>query len=485
MERFITPLLGSLFVLLLAYTLYLIYQSIALHYLPLFSDEYGYAIDAKNFWLYNRLDAATTLNESYSLLGHAGFHGFMYSLLYGSAFKLFALLGIPPSVMLVNALIALLSLLLLLSSRIEWTMKYLIGIVFLTNFIFVIYLASSMTELLHYAFALIVAYLLHLLYQTRERRYLYLLLAVLVFLIPFRESWVFVLFGLFPLTRSAKEFVGYTLLLLIGLAAVLLYQHYFQAAFPVDYFHQLKTQLDDRSMLDTLTPLYQHLIENIDKYFISERYPHYPFVFYYKYLFVFVMLYAIIDGIWTKNREILAAALIATVFFSSLLLLYDPFGWREVRTLAAPFLLMVILLILNRRFAAVTLIVLFQLALYSSVLDTKKGIDEQRAQMNQLIEANRGVIEDFSGFGDYLDRFDKEEILVLIDGGLVPFDSSPLFYSLPLQLKGKAIRYSFIYRSFDLATSQCDIFISNRAIDHKQMTLLGKNDHFYFYRNTP
>ena len=483
-SKYANLLLGILFFLLFGYILFLIYQSVALHYLPLYSDEYGYYVDAKNFWLYNRIDAATTLNESYSQIGHAGFHGFMYSILYGSAFKLFALLGIPPSIMLANLLITLFAMSIVAFGKIELRMKYMIGILFLTNFIFIIYLSSSMTELLHYSLAVVAAYLLHLLYRTGERHYLYLLLILLVFLIPFRESWVFILFGLFPLSRNWKDFLLYALLLLMGLAAVLLYQKYFQAAFPVDYFHQLKSQLDDRSLFDTLTPVYQHLIENIDKYFISETYDRYRFVFYYKYLFVFIMLYAIIDGLWTKNREILAAALISSVFFSSLLLLYDPFGWREVRTLAAPFILMAAILVMNRRYIAVSSIILFPLASIDSVLEAKKGIDDQRVQMNRLIVENRALLDDFSGFDKYLDNFDEEEILLLVDGGAIPFDSSPLFYQLPLRLSDKSIRYSFIYRSFDLSKSRCDIFISIREVEHPRLKLLGKNDHFYFYRNT-
>ena len=476
---------GILFLPLFALFLYFTYQTLTLNYLPVFSDEYGYYLDAKSFWLYNRIDAASTLNESFSLIGHSGFHGFMYSILYGTAFKLFSLVGITPSIALCNIFLIFLLFVFLLLLKIKLEQKFLIGIVVLSNFIFIIYLSSSMTEIFHYIFAVPVAYTLHLLYQTRSTRYLLVLLALLVFLIPFRESWVFILFALFPLSRSIREFVGYTVLLVLGLAFVLFYQKYFQAAFPVDYFHQIKSQLNNQSLLHILDPLYEHFIENIDKYFISETYNRYRFVFYYKYLFVIVLVYSFVDAFLSKNREILSAALVSALFFSALLVLYDPFGWREVRTLAAPFVLMMVILILNRRYISVSLIILFQLLNLGDVIDAKESVDRNRSDMNRLIVESADKLKAFSDFGTYIEDIKKKRVTVLIDQGLIPFDNSPLFYQLPLEVADKSVTYSFIYRQFDISESKCDIFISNRKLNNDRLELLGSNKYYYFYRRVP
>ena len=474
--------LGVLFLILFLLFLYYVYQSISLNYLPVFSDEYGYYLDAKSFWLYNRIDAATTLNECYSLVGNAGFHGFMYSIFYGTFFKLFAFLGITPSIMLVNMVLVLCLFLFLAFSRMSLEKKLLIGIVFLSNFIFIIYLSNSMTEIFHYLFAVVVGYLMYLVYQTRESKYLYSLIALIFFLLLFRESWVFVLFGLFPLVKSLKDFAKYTLILFLGLAAVILCQKYFQATFPIDYFHNIKSQLGTQSLMDTLYPVYEHFLVNVDKYFISETYENYKFVFYYKYLFAALLLYALYASFRTRDGAILSGTIIATVFFSSLLVLYDPFGWREVRALAAPFMLLMVILILSRKYYAVSLVILFQLFNLNAVVEAKQGVDSRRQNMNLLIDESQPLLDDFAELEKYIALFDKKEIIVLLNWDLVSSDNSPLFYQLPLSLNGKLIRYSFIFDHYDILDSISDLYISNKIESAGNMKLIGSNKSFYFYR---
>ena len=474
--------LGVLFLMLFLMFLYLVYQSISLNYLPIFSDEYGYYLDAKSFWLYNRIDAATTLNECYSIVGQAGFHGFMYSIFYGSFFKLFAFLGITPSIMLVNMVLVFCLFLFLAFSKMDLENKLLIGIVFLSNFIFIIYLSSSMAEIFHYVFAVVVGYLLYLVYRTRENKYLYSLIALIFFLLFFRESWVFVLFGLFPLVRSWKDFVKYSLILFFGLVVVILSQKYFQAAFVIDYFHGIKSQLGHQSLIDTLYPIYEHFLVNVDKYFFSEAYEKYRFVFYYKYLFIALLLYALYASFRTRDKAIISATMIVTVFISSLLVLYDPFGWREVRALAAPFIMLMVVLILSRKYFAVSLVILFQLFNLNAVLDAKQGIDSRRQNMNVLIEEGQPLLDSFKDLGKYVTLFDKKEIIVLMNWDLMPSDNSPLFYQLPLSLNGKTIQYSFIYRHYDILDSISDLYISSRIESASNMKLIGNNKNFYFYR---
>ena len=467
--------------LLLLFT-YFVYQSTSLNYLPIFSDEYGYYLDAKSFWLYNRIDAPLTLNESYSLIGHAGFHGIMYSVFYGSFFKLLAFLGIDPSITLVNMVLVFFLFGFLAYSRMDLENKLLIGIVFLSNFIFIIYISSSMSEIFHYSFAVVVGYLLHLVYKTRENKYLYLLIGLIFFLIFFRESWVFVFFGLFPLAKSFKDIVKYSIVLLIGLVVVILYQKYFQAPYVIDYFHNLKLQLDSGSLIDVLHSVYDRFLINLNKYFATEAYERYRFVFYYKYLFAVVLLYALYASFRTRSRTILSGAIIAFVFFSSLLVLYDPFGWREVRVLAAPFILLTVILILNKKHFAVYMIILFQLLTINAVINTKQNVDLMRQKMNLYIKESQALLDDFSEFGKYLDFFEKKRVVVLMDWNLIPVDNSAMIYQLPLFLNGKNISYSFIYRHFDIMDSICDLYISNKEENNSNMKLIGNNQNFYFYR---
>ena len=475
--------LGIILLMLSLLLIYLVYQAISLNYLPIYSDEYGYYLDAKSFWLYDRIDAATTLNERYSLIGNAGFHGFVYSVLYGTFFKLFAFSGITPSIILVNIVLIISLLMLLVLAKISLEKKLLTGIVLLSNFILIIYLPSAMTEIFHYVFAFAIGYLLYLVYKTRENKYLYLFIALIVVLSFFRQSWIFALFGLFPLSSSLKDFVKYCVILLLGLIFVVLDIKLFHAPFPFGFFQHLSEYLKNNSLADSIYMVYQYFLINVDRYFLSETYEGVEFVFYYKYLFVVLLLYSLYISYRTREKTILAGTLIAAAIFFALLTLYDAYGWREVRMLTVPFMILTVILILNKKYLPVFLIILFQLFTLNSVLDSQKRVNFKRENMSILIQEYASFINDFADLGKYVTLYEKKEILVLLNTKLFSLDNSPLFYKLPLSLRGKNIRYSFIFgRKFKIANASCDLFISDKPEKFSNMKLLGNNKNYYFYQ---
>ena len=479
-------LLGIVLSILVLLLIYLVYKSTSLNYLPIYSDEYGYYLDAKSFWLYDRIDAVTTLNERYSLIGNAGFHGFVYSIFYGIFFKLFSILGITPSIMLVNIFLAVSLLIFLALTKISLEKKMLIGIVLLSNFILIVYLSSDMTEIFHYVFAFIVGYLLYQVYQTQENRYLYFFIALIIILSFFRQSWIFALFGLFPLSSSLKDFVKYCVILLFGLVFVVLDIKLFHAPFPFGFFQDLSEYLQKNSLADTINKVYQYFLTNVDRYFISVTYEGVEFVFYYKYLFVALLLYSLYISYRTREKTILAGALIAAAIFFALLTLYDAYGWREVRMLTVPFMILTVILILNKRYLPVFFIILFQLITLNSVLDSQKRVNFKRENMNALMQDYRPHIDDFADLGKYVTLYEKKEIMVLLNTKLFSLDNSPLFYQLPLSLQGKNIRHSFIFgNKFKIADSKCDLFISDKPENFGNMKLVGNNKNFYFYQRVP
>lgn len=476
-------LLGIILSMLSLSLIYLIYQAISLNYLPIYSDEYGYYLDAKSFWLYDRIDAATTLNERYALVGNAGFHGFVYSIFYGTFFKLFSIPGITPSIMLVNIFLVVSLLIFLALTKISLEKKMLIGIVLLSNFILIVYLSSGMTEIFHYVFAFVVGYLLYLVYETRERKYLYIFFALIVVLSFFRQSWIFALFGLFPLSSSLKDFVKYGIIFLLGLIFVIVDIKLFHAPFPFGFFQDLSEYLQKNSLADTINKVYQYFLTNMDRYFLSETYEGVEFVFYYKYLFVALLLYSLYISYRTREKTILAGTLIAAAVFFALLVLYDAYGWREVRMLTVPFMILTVILILNKKYLPVFLIILFQLFTLNSALDSQKRVNFKRENMNALMQDYRPYINDFSDLGKYVALYEKKEILVLLNAKLFSLDNSPLFYQLPLSLNGKNIRYSFIFgKKFKIANASCDLFISDKPEKFSNMKLVGNNKNYYFYQ---
>jgi len=480
--------LGVLFLMLFLMFAYYVYKSISLDYLPIFSDEYGYYLDAKAFQVCNRLDAAFTINEYYSKIGNFSFHGFIYTLFYGTFFKLFSLFGITPSIMLVNISLVFSLLIFLALSKIKLEKKFFIGIVFLSNFIFVLFISSSMTEIFHLVFAVIAGYLLYLTYETKEKKYQYILIVLALFLSLFRLSWVFILFGLFPLSTSIKDFMKYALVLLFGLIFAVLTMQYFYASFPFGFMYDLMLSLHYGTFANIASMLYEHFVSNIMKYFYYEGYFQYRYVFYYKYLLVALLLYSIYISIKTREKSIIAGTIIYLIFFINLFLLYDAYGWREVRVLAAPFMMLTVILILNKKYLPVLFIILFQLLNMNAVLERKHENDWNRDGMHSRIEKNQVLFHNFMEFEKHIAPIGKKEILILLNRRVIPTEYSPITYQLPLSLDNKCIRYSLIIgdeNDFDIEDSNSDLMISDKLENRSNMKLVGKNKYFFFYRRVP
>jgi len=481
-------LLGILFLMLFLMFVYFIYQSTSLNYLPVFSDEYGYYLDARAFQLCDRLDAAFTINEYYSKIGNFSFHGFIYTFFYGLFFKLLAAFGATPSIMLVNMILVFSLTIFMAMRHIELEKKFYIGIVFFSNFIFLLFISSSMTEVFHFSFAVLVGYLLYMVYKTKEKKYQYILIVLALFLSFFRLSWIFVLFGLFPLSRSFWDFLKYSFILLFGLIFVVLTLQYLYASFPFGFMYDLISSLHSSTLAETFTMLYEHFVANVVKYFYYEGYLQNRYVFYYKYLFVALLLYSIYSSFKTREKSIIAATFITLAFVLNLFLVYDAYGWREVRVLAAPFMLLVVVLVLNRKYLPIQVIILFQLLMMAPVLERKHENDWNRDGMHSRIEKDRLLYQKFIEFEKYIAPIDKKEVTILLDRRVIPTEYSPITCQLPLSSGGKCMRYSLIIgdqNDFDIADSKSDLMISDHPEKVSSMQLVGKNEFFYFYRRVP
>jgi len=476
-------ILSILFVSLFVLFVYLVYQSVSLEYLPIYSDEFGYYLDAKAFQLCGRFGAAMTVNEYYSVIGHSSFYGFMYALFYGSFFKLFSLLGITPSIMLVNMFLVMCLFIFLAFINIRMEKKFLIGIVLLSNYVFILYLSSSMTELYHLVFGIVAAYFLYRLYETKEKRYLYMFILLVLFLSLSRPAWIFTFFGLFPLSASLKDFFKYLVILFLGLLYVVLIEKYFYAPYPFSFMHLAIVYLQEHTVVETVKMLYEHFLSNVDNYFISVKYGSTIFVYYYKYLYVIVLVYAAYSSFRHKSKSVFAGMIIAAVFFLSVMGIYDAYDWREVRVLATPFMLLVTLLILNKKYFPIILIILFQLFYLGDILRHKQVDDGARVAMHSQIKESQNLLKHFLEFEKYVDEYKKKEIFILLDQNLFQSHDSAMMYQLPLTVKGKCIRYSLIMdSSYDVAHSKSDLFISRKSAKIDNMELAGKNKNFLFFK---
>jgi hypothetical protein len=180
---------------------------------------------------------------------------------------------------------------------------------------------------------------------------------------------------------------------------------------------------------------------------------------------------------------VLAATLIAATVFFALLTLYDTYDWREVRMLTAPFMILAVILILNKKYFPVFIIVAFQLLTLPMVLTSQERINERRENMNSLIEEFQPLYNAFLDLEKYIGIVNKKRVTILLTPKLFSLDNSPIFYQLPLKLDGKEIQYSFAFGStIDMRHLESDLYISDKPESLKNLELLGKNQYYYFYR---
>jgi hypothetical protein len=256
----------------------------------------------------------------------------------------------------------------------------------------------------------------------------------------------------------------------------------FHAPYPFGFLQQLSVYMHEHTLLKSLDLIYSYFLSNLDRYFLSVTYDDIKFVFYYKYFFIIILFAGFYYSHKSKERSILAASLIYFAVIFALLALYDAYDWREVRMLTAPFVILTVILVLNKKYTPVVFIVLFQLLMLYPVLDSQQAVNDRRVQMNHLIKEYRPMQEDFKGLKKHLSVIKKKEVLVLLNAKLFSLDNSPIFYQLPLKLDGKYIRYSFIFPNlFNIASSKSDIFISDKPEHINTMKLIGHNKNYYFY----
>jgi len=154
--------------------------------------------------------------------------------------------------------------------------------------------------------------------------------------------------------------------------------------------------------------------------------------------------------------------------------------------LTAPLMILVVILILNKKLFPIYITILFQLSTLYMVLDYQMWVNDRRENMNMLIQQYQSQIDALSDLGKYVTEYSKREVMVLLKPSVLPIAYSPIFYSLPLYLNGKFIRYSLIFgKEFNTSDSLCDLYVSDSPEDLNNMKLIGKNEFFYFYRRIP
>jgi hypothetical protein len=347
-ERLLTPfLLLNVAVLLAVYAWLLLPILRDGGYMPAWTDEYGYVLDARSFAENGTLHAARLKEERVAKVLGAGTHGASYILLQGALARAF---GDPVALSLwPNLVVLAIALLLVLVQPLRLAERLTVVVLLLLHFAVFLYAFTWMVETWQVLFAVAASLLLATLYRAergsaRFRRALVLYVALLLVLATFRVSYGLWALGLVPLARDRGELLGYGLLAIVVLAAGMGAMQLLSAPNPHWPLSRAAAALGRGDVAASLTLLAGNVGVNLQRYFVSET-QGLAFYLVMKYLTVVVGA-VLLAGAWLRrDRLALAACLILGAHLALLLVLYDAHTWREHRHLAPVFYLLVVALV--------------------------------------------------------------------------------------------------------------------------------------------
>jgi len=463
--KYLKILLASISLFAMAIFCYLAYLNIfVFDTMPIYSDEYGYALDLKAFFTTHTLISPLTLDELYSKVGNFSFHGFTYTLIYA----LLGYLFFTQDILTINVILSLLSLffILVVIKEVKLFWKLILIGTYITYSIFFLYPFSYMVEETHLFFGIIITYLLYQVFtQERNNKYLIAFLAMVFLLSMLRITWLlFFIALLFIPYRSKKQLIYSLLFMLIASTLSLIHMYLFYAPYPAGFIHTL---FQTPHNIWT-TALMTHTINNFDLY--MHRYTA-LFYFLTKMLFLLLLGCGLFFG-WYKNKKfLLAISMIALCYFVFLILFYDAYSWRELRTLGVVYCALLLAFALEKEYFILILMLTIQSTTFLQVLshyrDNRIDIYQKLTKTEKKEAPLIQIIQSLPTHQDnILITFDKKYFGFW--GGL---NFNELLLHLPLITKeGTSIRYSISYfNSFDPTRSQADFLFS-----HKNYPFLNK-----------
>lgn len=404
--------------------------------LPILSDEYCYYVNAQSFTENTTLRAAFTYTGKGSLLFQADGHGFAYSLLHGSIGKL---IGFHPlNIPLTNIAFILLALLLVARQQgLQVSQKTAIAVVLLAYFTVPLYSFTFMQESLHLLITVGCTLLLLRIYEKRMARDILFFLLLVGVASLFRNLWLFWSIGLIPLARNRKELLQYLLLFMVCAAVSFMFAKLLWDSFP-SYFNSVTRLIRQGLISEAAQSLYEHFLSNIRSYFAGEfsrPYPYYPAK-----LVIFFSVVAMAVLYYVKKEKIyLAAALIGSVNFALLLVMFDAWDWREIRSMSPLFFMSTVIFIVNKNKVMTLVFLLFVLTSFPYAYNfSSKCLSDRKVQSTAFknITPLRLFPQQMTTLLDT-----KPQPLILL--GYSPQDYTLDLLLLPLRTpSGKPVRYA-------------------------------------------
>ena len=391
-ERLLIPfLLLNLVVLLAVYAWFLVPILRDGGYMPAWTDEYGYVLDARSFAENGTLHAARLKEERVARVLGAGTHGASYILLQGSIARAF---GDPVDLSLwPNLVVLALALLLILVYPLPLAQRLAIVVLLLLHFAVFLYAFTWMVETWQVLFAVLAALLLVTLFRAergtqRFRLQLAMYVALLLVLATFRVSYALWALGLVPLARSRGELLRYGVLAVLVVAAGMGAMQLLSAPNPHWPLSRAVAALARGDAAAALALVAGNVGVNLQRYFVGETQ---ALIFYLAMKYVTLAAgVVLLLGAWRRgDRLALAACLVLGAHMALLLLLYDAHTWREHRHLAPVFYLLVIAIVVGGYRTTAVVLYVALLAMFPEVVGyaTRRVIPERQWVAAQWVGA--------------------------------------------------------------------------------------------------
>lgn len=383
-ERLLVPfLLLNLAVLALVYASLLVPILHDGRYMPAWTDEYGYVLDARSFAANGTVHAARVKEESVARFGEAGTHGPGYIVLQGTIARL---AGDPVETSLWPNLVALLvAFALVLVFPVPLAQRLAIVVLLLLHFAVLLYALTWMVETYQVLFAVAATLLLVSLYRTdrardpgRFRRRLAAFVLVLLVLSLFRVTYALWALGLVPLARDRRELARLVLLAAAVVGVAVVATGLVSAPNPHWPLSRATRALAEGRLAEPLALLARNLGTNLRRYLAAGAEPAFYVVM--KVVVVLLGGAALVQALRRGNRLLLAACLVLGAHLVLLLLLYDAHSWREHRHLAPAFYALVIALVVSGERLLCAALYVVELALLPGVYGyaTERIVAERR-----------------------------------------------------------------------------------------------------------
>ncbi len=307
-------------------------------YMPVWSDEFFYFLNARSFFENHTLRASLSCTGRGSRLFGADAHGFAYSLLHGG---LATITGWRSSNFQWLNILFILSALVVLFFQSQFTLyrKVWMSISILLFPAVPLYPFTFMQECLHMLIAILAGVILfHLHARCNNRNFIILFLLLILAGSLFLSTWLLWLIGLIPLAKTKKQRWFFILLFSFGIAGIPAASVWLTE--PVtNIFYSFLNLCRRGDFREAAVLLTGNCLANIKSFFLTSGGSFIYAVS--RLILVALIVFTLIRAVQTRSALLFAVLLIAGCNLFLFFIFYYATGWRDIRILGGLFFLMI------------------------------------------------------------------------------------------------------------------------------------------------